>query len=453
MKKLALGLFAFLSSGFVHAETLNLQQVIDKALQADPRISEMEAYVAKARAQQEEVFAKGDIRLTLNSTLGLSPGFKGGVFTQDPCGSSVDCKLRTDRYNYKKNGLSPWWYMQFALIKPLSSFGKIKNYAIAAKNNIKVKEQDVRLQRGKTEYDVKRAYFGFLTAHDSRLFLEDVTKRIKDALETVQKNLDENNGQSTRSDLYALQSALGLAQSYLKKAAALEQIASGGLKVLIGMPLDSQLQLADTSLQPVDLPKLELEKLTAKAMADRPEMDQLKHGLVAQDALMRAKKAMQRPNLFTGVMGTVSYSPLREQKYNPLIYDPFNYFGATPVIGIQWEWEGGVPNAQAKQEKAELSALMDKNSLAERGIPYEVSEAASQVKAHYDALQDLKFSAKSARRWMISLYTEFQAGLKPVDKLVNAFQAYVLTYTDYLQTVYDYNMQVANLEKVIGDYK
>lgn len=450
----AFGLLFVLFLSVVQAETITLEQAIEKALQNDPRISELENFVKQAQALKREAEGSSGLQLISNTFIGLSPALEGGFFSDDQCGASGNvCKSRADRYKIIDSGLSPWWYLEFGLIKPLKTFGKIEHFTEAAKNNIKLKEQDVRLQRGNTIFDVNRAYFGYLTARDSRLFLDDVSNRITSALETAQINLEEERGDTTQADVYALQSALGLANSFVKKAAALETVAIQGLKVLIGVDLNAPLDVADKGLKPVELPDVELDALTKKAMNDRPEMLQLNSGLQAKKALINAKKAMKRPNVYAGILGSLSYSPMRDRIDNPHIHDPFNDIGTTPVVGMQWHWEGAVQNARVQQEQAELDALMEKNRFAQRGIPYQVSEAYEQVNAHFESVQELRKSARAARRWMVSRYTEYEAGIESVDKLVSAFQAYVLAYSDYLQTVYAYNMQVAQLNKAIGDYQ
>ena len=63
------------------------------------------------------------------------------------------------------------------MIKPLYTFGKIERYGEAAQGNIDLKRGEIRLQRGATLLDTKRAYFGFLTARDTRVFLEDMQSR------------------------------------------------------------------------------------------------------------------------------------------------------------------------------------------------------------------------------------------------------------------------------------
>jgi len=454
MNKQFFSLFA-LFFFFIHAEAaerLSLDDVIERALNYDPRISELEAFVGHAQALLEEAEGSDDIMISANAFVGLSPALDGdGLFKED-CGDGNICKSRRDRYNLD-DGFSPWFNLQFGIIKPLKTFGKLENYAIAAKQNIRLKEQDVRLQRGSTILDVKKAYYGYLTAKNTGLFLADIKKRIDSSAEMVELWLDEGEGEASQSDLFALQSASALADSYLAKVGALETIAIEGLKVLTGIDPGVEVELAEKSLRPIDLPELELGELQNQALLERPEIKQLNHGLKASRALVKAKKAMQKPNIYAGVVGMIAYSPLRDRVDNPYIYDPFNDIGSTPIIGVQWDWAGGVQSAKAKQAQAELNALVEKNTFARRGIPYQVAEAYTQAHAHYQALISLKKSAKAARKWMISSYTDFEAGLQPVDKMVGAFQAYVLSYTDYLQTVFDYNMQVAQLEQVTGAYQ
>jgi len=451
-KSLWLTFISLLFVSAVKAETLSLEIAIDKALMADPRISEMQAFVRHAQGLLAEAEGSDGIFVAANSFVGFSPGIDGGLFGDESCGVNKECVSRDDRFDLK-DGISPWLYLEYGIIKPLNSFGKIENFSTAARHNIKVKEQDVRIQRGATIYDVKRAYYGHLTAKNSRLFLEDVKKRINNAKDDIQDLLDEDEGKATQSDLYALQSASALAQSYIVRAAALEQVAINGLKVLTGYKLSDELQLADKGIKPVELPTLDLLTLQKKAMTERPEITQLTHGLKARRALIKAKQSMKKPNVYAGVIGSFSYSPLRDRVDNPHIADPFNDMGTTPVVGVQWQWAGAVQSAQTQQARAELDALLEKNNFAQKGIPYQVLENFQQVNAKHDAVSEMRKSSKAARKWMVSSYSDFQAGVQEVDKLVTAFTAYVTTYADYLQLVYDYNMQVAQLDQVTGAYQ
>jgi hypothetical protein len=52
---------------------------------------------------------------------------------------------------------------------------------------------------------------------------------------------------------------------------------------------------------------------------------------------------------------------------------------------------------------------------------------------------------------MIASYADFEAGLEEADKVLTAFQGYVLIHSDYLSTVNDFNMHVVKLQYVTGD--
>lgn len=429
------------------AESMTLEQAIERALTADPRIEEREHLVASARGLLQEVQGHGDWYVDGNAFVGLAPQVAGGAFKNGAC-TPGQCELRDDRYDI--DGVTAWFNLQMGLIKPLYSFGKLEGYSAAAQANIDIKGGDVRLQRAATVLDVKKAYYGYLAARDGRLLLEDVDKRVQGSIDLVTGWLEAGEGDAKQSDLYALQSGQGLLGKYRAQAAALEQIALDGLKVVTGVGLDGAIEVADQRLQAVALPPLSLPELKQQALSDRPEMQQLEAGLKARRSLVEASKAESRPNLYAGLVGTLSYAPGRDRLENPYISDPFNEAGITPVVGVKWDWRGGVQGGKIVSAQAELNALISKSDLARSGIPYQVAEQYYQVQGYHESVQKLEEASRSARRWMIASYTDFEAGLERADKVMTAFQAYVLASSDYLQTTFDYNMHVAQLEAAIG---
>lgn len=429
------------------AETVDLEQAIERALVTDPRIEEKRHFVAAARGLQAEAEGHGGWFVESNTFLAIAPKTEGSIFKNGTC-VVASCDLRDDRYEL--NGLSPWLKVEMALLKPLYTFGKLEGYSDAAAANARVKQGDVQLQRNATVLDVKKAYYGYLAARDGRFMLEDVGKRVQSAIDLVQDWLDEGKGDVSQSDLYALQSGSALVAKYKAQAEALEKVALGGLKVLIGVAQNESLQLADRRLRPLALPEQELETLQQQAMQQRSEMQQLAAGLQARRALVAANKAAANPDLYAGVAGVLSYASERERLENPYIYDPFNEFGVTPVIGLRWNWQPGVIDGKTQVAEAELNALIATSSFAQKGIPYQVAEQYYQVQGYHEAVQQLEQAGRSARRWMIASYTDFEAGLEKAEKMMTAMQAYTLAMADYYQTTFEYNMHVARLDDVAG---
>jgi len=432
------------------ADTVTLDQAVDRALAHDPRIEEVTHLVDAARALVDEAKGHEGWSFDVNAFLGLVPSVSGGFFEGGGC-TPGNCNVRSDRYD--ANSLSLWSNVSLSVIKPLYTFGKIESYTKAAKANVAIKQADVRLRRGETILDVKRAYFGYLAARDSRLLLTDVDHRVSGAIEMVQGWLDDGNNNVKQSDLFALQAGAALIGRYVAEARATEQIAMDGLKVLTGTGMAGDLAVSDRALMPVALPGGDLSALQQEALVQRPEMTQVEEGLKARRALVAANKANDRPNVYAGAAGLLSYSPNRDHLDNPYIYDPFNDAGFTPVIGLKWDWSGGVQSAKVAKAEAELNALIAKSALAREGIPFQVAEQYHQVQATHEEVKKLAEASRAARRWMIASFVDFEAGLEKGDKVVTAFQAYVLAHTDYLKTVFNYNMHVAQLLNVTGAEK
>lgn len=434
------------------ALTVNLQQAVEMSLAADPRIKEREQVVQSARGLLDEARANMGWRINANAFLGLAPKVDGGFYQNGATScTAFPCTPRSDGDHI--DGVSDWTHVELALIKPLYTFGKIDHYKAAAQGNVEVKQGDVSQTRADTVFDTKRAYYGYLTARDLRMFLEDVQVRLNGAINRADESLKQENGEVTMSELYSLQSTRGLVAKYVYQAKAVERISLDGLKVLTGVGLNAPLEVADDRLSPVAFPQLELADLQAKALVERPEMQQLEAGLRAKRALVAAKKADIMPDVYAGVVGMLNYASQRDRLDNPHIYDAFNNGGLTPVVGIKWDAAFGVASARAAQAQADLDALNYKKQFALAGIPYEVAEAYTNARANFNSQTELADAAAAARRWVVAATADFSAGLEKGDKVADAFKSYVLAQTEYLRTINDYNVNVAQLAKLTGELK
>ena len=443
---LAAGLI--LMAGGAGAETINLSQAIEMSLTADPRIKEREQLIESSRALLQEAQANNGWRVSANAFVGLAPEVKGGFYQN---GATSGTTPRSD--SRKIDGISDWTHLEFSLIKPLYTFGKIERYGEAAQANVDLKRGDLKQSRAETVYDTKRAYFGYLTARDTRVFLEDIQARLAQTLVSTERELKDDTGQAKQSDLYSLQTAKGILAKYVHQARALEKISLNGLRIITGVGLNADLQVADAHIEPVAFPKMELAELQSRALQDRPEMQQLEAGLRSRRALVAAKKADRMPDVYAGVVGTFNYASNRDRLDNPHITDSFNGGGLTPVVGVKWDTTFGVADAKVNQAQADLEALNHKKAFALAGIPFEISEAYANAQANFESQKELAQSASAARRWMVASLADLSAGLEKGDKVAEAVKSYTLANTEYLRTINDYNMNVAQLARLSGELK
>ncbi len=442
----------FVSSfGLQAQEKLSLQQAIEMALAHDPRIEEKEAFVRQAEGLLQEAKGSEGFRYSVDSFLAVATGLDGGFYEGGNDSCSGNCQPRDDAYDFD-DGLSLWAGLTFSIVKPLATFGRLENYQDAAQSNIAVKQQDVTLQRDEVALQVVKAYYGYLTARDSRLLLEDTRHRLESALDLVDGWLEDGSGNASQSDKYALEAGLGLIDNFLAESIGLEKIAMAGLKFLTGHE-DEFIELEERRLQPLGLPEGSLQEWIDLALANRAEFKQVEAGLAARRALVAAKRADTKPIVFAGVAGSLAFAPERESLDNPHVYDPFNHAAASPLIGMRWQLEKGAQDGRIAQAQAELDALVHKASFAREGIPFQVRESFYSMQAKHQSIASMRKSSRAARRWMIAAYSDFEAGLEEADDIINALQVYVLAYAEYLRAVNDFNNLVSKLKSVSGVFQ
>jgi outer membrane protein TolC len=436
----------FVSSfGLQAQEKLSLQQAIEMALAHDPRIEEKEAFVRQAEGLLQEAKGSEGFRYSVDSFLAVATGLDGGFYEGGNDSCSGNCQPRDDAYDFD-DGLSLWAGLTFSIVKPLATFGRLENYQDA------VKQQDVTLQRDEVALQVVKAYYGYLTARDSRLLLEDTRHRLESALDLVDGWLEDGSGNASQSDKYALEAGLGLIDNFLAESIGLEKIAMAGLKFLTGHE-DEFIELEERRLQPLGLPEGSLQEWIDLALANRAEFKQVEAGLAARRALVAAKRADTKPIVFAGVAGSLAFAPERESLDNPHVYDPFNHAAASPLIGMRWQLEKGAQDGRIAQAQAELDALVHKASFAREGIPFQVRESFYSMQAKHQSIASMRKSSRAARRWMIAAYSDFEAGLEEADDIINALQVYVLAYAEYLRAVNDFNNLVSKLKSVSGVFQ
>ncbi len=451
---LAVALVA-LASGMVRAEVapsepITLEQATAMALHADPHIDEQRANVARAQALIERVKGEGGPRVSANLYMGLAPKAEDGIFTNgtNTCPDS-GCTLRDDGDSLDE-GLTVTSGLTASIIQPLYTFGKLENYGDAARLNRDVKASEVALARGETWLTVRRAYWGYLAARDTRQMLEGVKRQIDRTRDDMRE--DAEAGEAPMSQLYALESGVAQLERYLAEAGSVEAIAIDGLKTIIGVPIDSSIEVAQTHIEPITLPAGELSELADRALAQRPEMAMAENGQAAMRNYVAARKSERYPNLYAGVVAGATYTPGRDRLNNPYINQPLNQAYAAPVVGLQWDFNPGVMRANVSEAEAQLQGVVAKAKLARQGIPFQVAEAYHQSHGLDRQIQALDAAKDNTRKWMVSTFMDYQAGLVGGEKVAEAVRANTEAQADYFRINNDYNMSVAKLAIATGDY-
>lgn len=438
-------LFVSTTSPTLKAETISLMQAVQRAIQVDPRLRERKQIVNAARALEQGANNSDNLPYDVKFFVGLTTTNS----TSDPSAANHHGQIdsHSNEHNFEGHnfeGIAPWYNLRLGIVKPLYSYGKAENFSAAAKENLTLKQGDAALIKSRVKYGVYQTYYQYLAARDSRLLLEDIKSRTEKAIDLVEKWLRDGDDNAKQSDVFALQTGAALVNRYLAESQGAENISMDRLKTLIGVNLSKELKVADQKIVPVELPKASLKKLQKKALANRPEIAQLK--------ARRNRANTNQSNVIpddAALIGSFAIIPSPTVLNRPLSQDPFRNTEVIANNMISTSADG--KSDQIRQTQTILSSLVEKSSITQQSILLQVSEQYQFVQTHNTIVEELSKGSRAGRRWMISSYADFEAGLVQPEKIMSAFQGYVRAHTDYLKAVNDYNMHVIRLKSVTGE--
>ncbi len=441
------GLAVLLAPGGARAAqgpVLTLQQLVTMALKYSPEVRAKKSEVELAEEQKAE--ARGYYFPQFDALVlgGLAPNAdlpyvrNGTIVYPDP--------------KYRAHGVNVFGRLEFQLVQPLYTFGKIAYRDRAAAKNVKVKEAGVVAKKGDVMFQVAQAYYGLILSQQGKEAVQDAQAYLTDARRRAKRLLEIRSPHARESDLYRLAVYEGGVEKFGAQAEEGAKVAYQALKALIGYGPDQNFQVPRDLPAPTQAP-FHLGHYIQEALDLRPEFTQLKEGLVARQLLVDAAKADQLPSFFAMVSGVFAGAPGRDTDPSPFHEDYYNTYSAGPMLGMKWHFDFGITRAKIRQAQAELQQLKETQKTALMGIPVEVGQAYAKVQENYKASAGLEKSYVNARRWLVTAFSNFDMGIGMMDDIFQAFEKYGAFRGDYLLALYQYNLATAELEKATGGYR
>lgn len=423
---------------------LTLPQLISLALKFSPEVKTSQSEVTVAEAQRAEVrgykFPQFDmVALGGPAPQVRKPEIRGdGIYYPDT--------------KHDLHGLTIFGRLEFALVQPLYTFGKIAHREKAAEKYVNVKTAEVDSKRGEVILRVAEAYYGLVLAQQGKDAIREARDYLHDAKERVNRLLALQSPSVKDTDPYRIALYEGSLEKFAAEVEEGTKVAYKALKAFIGYKPDQDFRVPLELPEPSPAPQ-KLDYYIKEALELRPEFTMLKEGKAARELLVKGAKADFYPDLFLAVIGVLAGSPARYSDPDPIHEDLTNWYGAGPVVGVKWHFDFGITKAKLKQARAELEKLQHQERTALMGIPVQVAQAYGKVQEHYRGSQGLKKAYVNARRWLVAAFSNFDIGLGKMEDIFQAFERYGVARGDYLLSLFEYNLAVAKLEKATGAYR
>lgn len=419
-------------------QTLTLKECIERALVHAPELGEAQADIQLVGAKLDE--AKGN-RLPQVDFLGLTgpvPRARGNQV------SSPDSINSTDSFGWFERG-------DLTVVQPIYTFGKITHSMSAAKHGIEVEKARQVQKRNEIAVKVQEYYYGVLLARDAKALLAEVRDDLTKARGTAKKLLEQNSSNVEEADLYKLDAFSGEVGKYLAEATKGETLALSALKTRIGVPQETVLELSDTRLLRVGEPVGALNAYLDRAKVARPEFKQVSEGLQARQELVAAARAAHYPDIFVGATLSAAYASNRDKVDNPWVPDEFRHLWGGVALGLKWKLDFGITSAKVAQEQAQYDRLVSTKSYAEQNIPLEIMKYYDEGVEAASSIEASRGGYENSKKWAVTALANFDFGIGPAKEIFDALQQYAKMRWAYFQSIYNYNLALANLSRAAGD--
>lgn len=339
---------------------------------------------------------------------------------------------------------------ELTLIQPIYTFGKISNFRNAAEGGIKVSKAGVSKNTSDIILRTKQLYYGFLLTKELKSFILEIREELVEAIDKVEKQLNAGSPWADEIDEYKLKTFLGEVDKNLNEIEKNMAIAKDALKTSAGAPKEADFDIADGSLLPEDEPVITLEEGINKARLLRPEFIQLREGIKAREALVKAEKSNYYPMLFAGARATLAGATNRDRLHNPFVYDELNQSYGAVFLGLKWTIDFGITKGKVMEAEAEYKKLLEKKRFADEGIPFQVRKVYSEIKEAKQSIAATESAHRNAKKWLVAAVANFDMGVGEAKEIAEAVKMYAFSRAGNLQSIYNEKIAYANLYYLTG---
>ena len=309
----------------------------------------------------------------------------------------------------------------------LFDFGKTKAMADTAKRNFESSRYDAETSIELVIYNVKVAYYNLVFAEIQKAVYEDTVKDFE--LQLKQAKAHYQIGKKAKIDVTTAEYNLGNAKVNLIKAKNTLELAAAQLANAVGIPELEGVVLKDklnTKAYEVDF-----KNLLSTAEASRPALLSSKKRMQAAEMNVRTSKRAFTPNV--SAFGSYNQGGRQiDTDYGYQVGVQLNY-SALNLMMLKKQ----VDEATATYKKAVADYEMERQN-----VYLEVKSAYVNLLNSHDSIGVSKLALQQAK--------ERQVGLGDAIEFKDAENTYLNAQLDYYSNVLNYNINAAELERVVG---
>jgi len=420
---------------------LNLDQCLERAFARDPGLSAGKANLGIAEAQfMEAKSLKYLPKIELSNAFTVAPG----INIADNDLLSLDT-----RNDWSNIGLFNRLELKF--IQPVYSFGRIENSIAAARYGITAREAGIEQQRNKIAFRVTQLYYSRLLAKELISLADEAQDIVVKAEDTLNDMLnEEDNPDLNEADLFRIKLFKIDLEKNNRDIAKNNELALSALRSSLGIAADVGFDISDEFLEARPFEVLPLERYFQSDRSRRPELAQINAVQAAQSALTQVSRSLYYPFFFIGGGTTLSFAPSRDDINSPFLKDPYNYKSFGAYLGISLPLNFRQTKARIIKAEYELDKIEAQHSAVQMAVNLEVKKAHLDLLDAESNMQSYKKALTLSREWKTTEQISFDIDGTNAKDLVDAVEAYLRSKASLFQSIFEFNVAVAELEYVTG---
>ena len=323
---------------------------------------------------------------------------------------------------------------------PLYTGGLVEGKIDVAKlGKTNAQEEILRVEQA-TKYSAIQGYYGLLAYQELQGVYHEAVDNLQGHLDNVQAQY--NVGTKARVDVLSSDVSLANAKTTAITADNNVAVAESNLNNILGLPLETKLNLADHQL-PFDTYNISLQEATDYAMKYRPEV------LQAAIAVQEAERNIDIAD--AGNKPTVAITGGNDWADNTFPGIDANKRSWKVAAGVTYNfYDGGATKAKVNQAKQDLLVARETEQKTREAVQLEVKQAYLNIRSAAQKVEETQTVVDQARENYRIQNIRYQAGVGINLDVLDAQLSLNEAQVNHIQALYDYNVGIAKLEQVMG---
>lgn len=323
---------------------------------------------------------------------------------------------------------------------PLYTGGSVEGQIATAKLGKTSAQEDILRVEQATKYSAIEGYYGLLAYQELQGVYHEAVDNLQGHLDNVQAQY--NVGTKAKVDVLSSDVSLANAKTTAITADNNVAVAESNLNNILGLPLETKLNLADHQL-PFDTYNISLQEATDYAMKYRPEVLQAAIAVQQAEEAINIAGAADKPQV--AITGTNGWS---DKSFPGIDANTRNW---TVGAGVTYRfYDGGATKAKVDQAKQDLLVARETEQKTREAVQLEVKRAYLNIRSAAQKVEETQTVVDQARENYRIQNIRYQAGVGINLDVLDAQLSLNEAQVNHIQALYDYNVGIAKLEQVMG---